>query len=207
MTRLDIFADPVCPWCLIGKAELDRALESRPEFQFQITWHPFRLNPQMPRDGMDRQEYLNLKLGERKDEAERMVAERAAGLGFVLNPALREPDTTDAHRLMHWAGLEGQQSRVMSGLLRAHWVEARDIGNAGELARIAGAAGMDEALVARLLATDADRDEVITREAHARERGINAVPTFVVADRHAIGGAQPARLWQQVMDELSGQRP
>ncbi|MDQ1899084.1 DsbA family oxidoreductase [Paracoccus sp. WLY502] len=203
MIPLDIFADPVCPWCLIGKLELDRALESRPLHPFQIAWHPFRLNPQMPRAGMDRIDYLHAKLGPRAEEASRAVAERAAVLGLNLNPSPREPDTTDAHRLMHWVGLEGAQTRVMSGLLRAHWQEARDIGDAGELARIAAAAGMDADMVGRLLSSDADRDEVVARENHARERGISSVPTFIVANQHAISGTQPASLWQQVIDELA----
>ncbi|MFC3168547.1 DsbA family oxidoreductase [Paracoccus fontiphilus] len=203
MIPLDIFADPVCPWCLIGKVELDRALESRPSHPFRIAWHPFRLNPQMPPGGMDRIEYLRTKLGDRAEQASRAVAQRAASLGLTLNPSPREPDTTDAHRLMHWAGLEGAQTRVMSGLLRAHWQEARDIGDPDELGRIAGAAGMDADLVARLLAGASDRDEVAAREQHARQRGITSVPTFIVADRHAVSGAQPAELWQQVIDELT----
>ncbi|WP_234853289.1 DsbA family oxidoreductase [Paracoccus everestensis] len=203
MIPFDIFADPLCPWCLIGKVELDRALESRPLHPFQIAWHPFRLNPQMPRGGMDRIEYLQAKLGPRAEEAARMVAQRAATLGLNLNPSAREPDTTDAHRLMHWAGLEGAQTRVMSGLLRAHWQEARDIGDPAELALIAGSAGMDSDLVSRLLSTDADRNEVAAREQHARNRGVTSVPTFIVANQHAISGAQSASLWQQVIDELT----
>lgn len=206
MTRLDIFADPVCPWCLIGKTELDRALDSRPDHPFAITWHPFRLNPTMPREGMDRVAYLRAKLGDQAEAAGRALAERAAQLGLALNPSPREPDTTDAHRLMHWAGLEGAQDRVMEGLLRAHWLEARDIGDTAALTDIAAAAGMDGAVTARLLASDADRDEVARREAHARQRGISAVPTFIVADTHAVSGAQPAALWQQVIDDLTGTR-
>ena len=203
MIRLDILADPVCPWCLIGKVELDRALESRPDHPFQISWHPFRLNPDMPRSGMDRADYLTARLGERAAEAEARLTAQAAAVGLTLNPPLREPDTTDAHRLMHWAGLEGAQSRVLDGLMRAHWLQARDISNPAELARIGAAAGMDLQLTARLLASDADRDEVLRREAHARRRGIQAVPTVIVADQHAVTGAQPAALWQQVIDELT----
>lgn len=204
MTRLDIFADPVCPWCLIGKLELDRALESRPDHPFEIAWHPFRLNPHMPPGGMDRLEHLRASLGERMDEAMAALARRAASLGLTLNPAPREPSTMDAHRLMHWAGFEGAQTRVMSGLLRAHWQEARDIGDPVELVRIAGAAGLDIALIAQLLEGDADRDEITRREAHARQRGISAVPAFIIANRHAVSGAQDARLWQNVIDELTG---
>lgn len=201
--RLDIFADPVCPWCLIGKAELDRALESRPAHPFEITWQPFRLNPQFPREGMDRAAYMRAKFGDRADQMMGPVAERMAALGLTLNPSDRQPDTTDAHRLMHWAGIEGAQSRVMAGLLRAFWSEARDIGDPAVLAEIAGATGMDAAMVTRLLATDVDRDTVAARETHARERGINSVPTFIVDNRHAVTGAQPAALWQRVIDDLT----
>lgn len=203
MISLDIFADPVCPWCLIGKAELDRALEARPEHPFAVTWHPFRLDPQMPPQGMDRSEYLHAKLGDRMPQAEAAVAERAAQLGLTLNPAPRQPSTTDAHRLLYWAGMEGAQTRVMSGLLRAHWLQARDIGDADVLADIGAAAGMDRALIAQLLKGDADKDEIARREIHARERGITSVPTFIIADRHVISGAQPAALWQQVIDEIA----
>ncbi len=205
MTRLDIFSDPVCPWCLIGKLELDRALESRPDHPFEIIWQPFRLNPQMPREGMDRLDYLKSKPG--AADAARAAAERAAAMGLELKLPARQPDTTDAHRLMHWAGLEGAQTRVMSGLLRAYWQEGRDIGDKAELARIAAAAGMDEAMTARLLDSDADREEVISREMHARQRGINAVPMYIVADTHAVSGAQPASLWQNVIDELTQGTP
>ena len=202
--KLDIFADPVCPWCLIGKTELDRALESRPDHPFWIAWHPFRLNPQFPRGGMDRQDYMQQKFGTGAESAMATVAQRAAALGLVLNPSDRQPDTTDAHRLMHWAGIESAQSRVMDGLLRAFWLEARDIGDAEVLAAIAERAGMDRAVTARLLASDADRGTIAAREMHARERGIGSVPTFIVADRHAVAGAQPADLWRRVIDELAG---
>lgn len=117
----------------------------------------------------------------------------------------RVPDTTDAHRLLHWARIEGAQTRVMSGLMAAHWREGRNIGRADVLAQIADAAGMDGMMVERLLATDADRDEVIEAETHARQRGVTSVPTFIVGNTHVVPGAQPAALWQQVIDELAGQ--
>ncbi|MDB6176989.1 DsbA family oxidoreductase [Paracoccus sp. Z330] len=202
MIPLDIFSDPVCPWCLIGKLELDQALETRPDHPFQIVWHPFRLNPQMPSGGMNRHEYLVAKFGDRAEEVSRTIAQRAVQMGLDLDPSPIQPDTTDAHRLMYWAGLEGAQTRVMSGLLRAHWQQARNIGDKTELAEIATSAGLDGQMIARLLDSDADRDEVLTREQHARERGINAVPTFIVDNVHAVSGAQPAALWQKVIDEL-----
>lgn len=202
--RLDIFADPVCPWCLIGKAELDRALAARADHPFALTWHPFRLNPVFPQDGVPMDEYLRVKLGDRVAEVLGDLARRADALGIDLNPPAREPNTTDAHRLMHWAGIEAAQSRVMSALLAAHWREGRDIADPEVLAGIAEGAGMDGAMVRRLLATDADRERVAVAEGYARQRGVSSVPTFIIADQYVVAGAQPATLWQNVIDELAG---
>lgn len=203
MINLDIFFDPVCPWCLIGKANLDRALEASPAHPFAITYHPFRLNPQMPRSGMAYSDYLHAKFGADAEKVFARVIHAAKEAGFSIAPPALEPDTTDAHRLMHWAGIEGAQSRVMSGLLAAHWREGRDISDAATLAQVAAGAGMDGAMVARLLASEADRDTIATREAHARERGITSVPTFIIADSHVVAGAQPPELWLKVISELS----
>ena len=205
--RLDIFADPVCPWCMIGKAELDRALERRPGHPFAITWQPFQLDPQMPRAGMDHVAYMKMKFGDEKGilAAMKPVMEASERLGLWINPSLieRVPNTLDAHRLLHWAGLEGVQTPVMSGLMRAHWREGRNIGNPDVLAEIGASAGMDSEMIRRLLATTEDRDEIAAREIHARQRGVNSVPTFIVANNHAVSGAQPANLWQKVIDELT----
>lgn len=206
--RLDIYADPVCPWCLIGKAELDRALESRPDHPFAITWQPFQLDPQMPQAGMGYVPYMKMKFTDEKGilAAMKPVMEASERLGLWINPSLieRVPNTLNAHRLLYWAGLEGAQTPVMSGLMRAHWREGRNINNSDVLAEIGEKAGMNGAVIRRLLATNEDRDEVAGREIAARKRGINSVPTFIVADTHVVTGAQPANLWQNVIDELMG---
>lgn len=209
MIRLDIFSDPICPWCLIGKSALDRAMESRPDHPFRIEWHPFQLNPDMPPEGMDRQAYLELKFGgpDRVLKACGPVVQRAEAEGVTLNlPAItRTPNTLDAHRVIHWAGLEGRQTAMVSALFRAYFREGRDIGAEGELAALAGEAGLDAAMIARLLAGDGDRAEIAARDRDARARGIQGVPFFVVAGQHGVAGAQPVALWQQVIDELAAQ--
>lgn len=206
--RLDIFADPVCPWCLIGKAELDRALESRPDHPFAITWQPFRLDPQMPRAGMGYVAYMKMKFGDEKGilAAMKPVMEASERLGLWINPSLieRVPNTLNAHRLLHWAGLEGAQTPVMSGLMRAYWREGRNIGDADTLAQVGEQAGMNAQVIRRLLATTEDSDEIAAREIHARQRGVSAVPTFIIGNSHVVTGAQPASLWQSVIDELTG---
>jgi predicted DsbA family dithiol-disulfide isomerase len=208
MVRLDIFSDPVCPWCYIGKGLLDRALEGKPEHPFTIEWHPFQLNPDMPPEGADRASYLAAKFGgpERAAQIYARVQEaaRLAGLGIDFDAMKRIPNTLNAHRLIHWAGLEGRQGAMVSRLFRAYFREGRDIGDAATLAGLAGDVGMDPALAARLLASDADRDDISARDAHARSRGVSAVPTYVIDNQYALSGAQPVALWGQVIDEIVG---
>ena len=208
MVALDIFSDPVCPWCLIGKAQLDRALEARPDHPFTIRWHPFQLNPDLPREGADRRAYLEAKFGG-KDRAVQvyarvMEAAERAGVTINLDRIDRQPNTLDAHRLIHWAGIEGRQSLVKDALLRAYFRDGRDIGDHATLAAIAGEAGMDAGAVARLLSGDADRDDIAARDADARARGVRAVPTFLVDGRYVLEGAQPTDLWLKAIDEVAG---
>ncbi|QYZ71082.1 DsbA family oxidoreductase [Neotabrizicola shimadae] len=209
MVRLDVFADPVCPWCFVGKAGLDRALEARPGHPFTVEWHPFQLNPDTPREGVDKRSWLEARFGGKAqvDAVHDRLREVARKAGVDLDPDVpkRIPNTLDAHRLIHWAGLEGRQSAAVGTLFRAYWREGRDIGNPAVLADIGAAIGMDRAAVVRLLASDADVDETLAREDHARQRGVRAVPTFVIADRHVVSGAQPHDLWQQVIDDLVAQ--
>ncbi|XDA96688.1 DsbA family oxidoreductase [Sulfitobacter sp. LCG007] len=206
--KLDIMSDPICPWCYIGKAHLDRALAQHPDHPFIIEWHPFQLNPDMPREGMDRRAYLEAKFGGRDGalKAYAPVVEHAAKAGLVIDFAgiERTPNTLDAHRLIHWAGIEGRQTAAVSALFKAYFVETRDIGNPEVLADIADGIGMDASVVARLLDSDADVEDIRRRDAHSREMGISSVPTFIVAQRHAVPGAQPPELWARVIDELAG---
>ena len=207
MIKLDIFHDPICPWCFLGKARLERALEARPEHPFVLEWHPFQLNPEMPREGADRRAYLEAKFGgpEGLERASQPLLEAFAAELPKADPRrpARVPNTLDAHRLVHWAGIEGAQTPMVSALHRAYFVDGRDIGEADVLADLADGVGMDAAVVRRLLATEEDAELIRARDAHARERGVNAVPLFVVDNLHAVSGAQPADLWISVIDELA----
>ncbi|WP_414897745.1 DsbA family oxidoreductase [Rhodovulum sp. YEN HP10] len=211
MVRLDIFADPICPWCLIGKRLLDAALAERPDHPFTIAWQPFQLNPEMPRAGMDRRSYLEAKFGG-QTEAVQAYAEidrhaRAAGIALDLGAIARTPNTLDAQRLIHWAGIEHRQPAVVEALFQAYFIDGRDIGDGAVLADLAASAGLDGALVARLLESDADLDGIRERDAHARSRGVTGAPTFILADTHVLVGAQPTALWLQVIAELVGEAP
>ncbi len=204
---LQIFSDPICPWCYIGKARLDRALEARPDHPFAIEWQPFQLNPDMPREGMDRRAYLEAKFGGQKGavQAYLPVEDEARNAGLVINfeTIKRTPNTLDAHRLIHWSGLEHHQTLVVARLFRAYFIEGRDIGSHEVLADIAGEAGMSRDMVLRLLSTDADASDIMARDKDARKKGVQAVPTFVIAGQHVLSGAQPTSLWQQILEELA----
>ena len=160
--KLDIMSDPICPWCYIGKTHLDRALEQNPDHPFTIEWHPFQLNPDMPREGMDRRAYLEGKFGGKEGavRAYAPVVEHAdaAGLKIDFEGMQRTPNTMDAHRLIHWAGIEGRQTAAVSSLFKAYFVEARDIGDIDVLADIADSIALDASVIRKLLNSDADRE-------------------------------------------------
>lgn len=208
--RLDIISDPVCPWCLIGKANLDRAMEAVPDHPLQVEWHPFQLNPDLPPGGADRRAYLEAKFGGRDRAvqiyARVMQAAGEAGVEINLDRIERQPNTLDAHRLIHWAGIEGRQSAVVSALFRAYFRDGRDIGDSAVLAEIAADAGLDRAMIVRLLASDADADDIRTRDAHARERGVTGVPTFILGNSYVLQGAQPFEVWRDVLRELNARQ-
>ncbi|MDE3028080.1 MAG: DsbA family oxidoreductase [Paracoccaceae bacterium] len=210
MLKLDIFSDPICPWCYIGKTYLDRALERAPTPPFVVEWHPFQLNPDMAPGGQDRRAYLAAKFGgpagaTRADDTVEAAA-RAAGIEIDMARIPTIPNTLNAHRLIHWAGLEECQTAVVGALFRAHFREGRNIGDANTLADIAAANGMDREVTLRLLATDADLEDIRARDTHARSRGVNAVPTYLIANQYVLQGAQPADLWQQVIAEITQPR-
>lgn len=207
VVKLDILSDPICPWCYIGKVQLERALDERPDHPFVVEWHPFQLNPDMPREGMSREGYLSAKFGN-PDSAQQVygkIAEhfREIGVEANLDAISRTPNTLDAHRLIHWAGIDGHQSAVVDALFKANFVDGRDIGDRDVLADVADSAGMDAAVVLRLLNSDADEAAIRDRDKNSREMGVNAVPTFVVGSQHAVPGAQPPELWLKVIDEIS----
>lgn len=207
--KLDVLSDPICPWCYIGKTHLDKALAAEEDHPFVIEWHPFQLNPDMPEDGMDRRTYLENKFGG-KDGAIRVygqIAQHAEDAGIEIDFAAikKTPNTVNAHRLIHWAGIEGKQNDVVDALFSAYFKEGRDIGDIETLADIADNAGMDAAVVTRLLKSDEDKQSIRDRDAHSRQMGVNSVPTFIVGSRHAVPGAQPPELWQKVIKELREQ--
>ena len=190
MTRLEIISDPVCPWCYLGARQLFRALETRGASPFSIRWRPYQLDPDLPPEGRDRAGHLAEKLGgpEAVERVHARLGALAAEAGVVMNldAITRAPNTLDAHRLLRWAEAEGAQTPVAMALFRRYWQAGEDISDPEVLASVAAEAGMDAALAARLLASDADREETRAEIDAARAMGVTGVPTFLVAGRYAV---------------------
>ena len=215
MIRLDIFSDPVCPWCYLGKANLDRALAANPAHPFQIQWHPFQLNPDMPPEGEDAESHVMRKYGISAEQS-RANSERLAGaaadLGFVFNRGLafRMRNSFDAHRLLAWAaGCEaaepagtatGVQTALKLALFRAHFTDNRDVGDPQVLADVAASAGLDPARAATILAGDAYAEEVRAEEAYWADNNITGVPAFILGGRMLIPGAQDPEVFVRIIE-------
>ena len=209
MLSLEIFSDPVCPWCYIGKERLFAALGKARCPVFDITWRPFQLNPHMPVGGMDRANYLRQKFGGDRSVGAvyAPVIESAADAGIRINLDFiqRMPNTLNAHRIIRWAEIEGLNATiVMDALFRAFFCDGKDLGKDEVLLALAERCGMDKPVTEKLLQSDADKDYVLSSDIAARRMGINSVPFFIVGGRQAVSGAQPTALWAKVIDEIHG---
>ena len=199
LSRIDVVSDAICPWCWIGKRHLEGALARLAEEgdRFEVHWRPFQLNPDMPREGVERDAYRAAKFGsiERSRELDAQVAAAgaAAGLEFRFDRQRRTPNTVNAHRLIRHAGAVGgtaRQDAVVEALFRAYFQDGRDIGNAAVLAEVAAGAGLDGA--AAFLASDDGAAEVREEDAGFRRLGISGVPSFALAGHVLFSGAVPA---------------
>jgi predicted DsbA family dithiol-disulfide isomerase len=206
MITLDIISDPICPWCYIGKARLDQAIAEAGIDPFDISWRIFQLNPTMPPDGMDRKEYLETKFGGPKgaDQVYSRIRQTAteSGLDLDFDGIKRTPNTFDAHRLIRWAKTTGNQTAVMQELFHRYFEKGEDISDHEVLLDVASTAGMERPVVAKLLASDADRDTLAQEEESARGMGVGGVPCFIVDGRYVLQGAQDVETWKKVIAEL-----
>ncbi len=196
--RIDIVSDAICPWCYIGKRQLERALKMLGEDagRFAVRWNPFQLNPEMPKAGADRAAYRAAKFGSAEQaralDARITAAARAVGLEFRTDLMRRTPNTLDAHRLMWLADTKGVQDAAMEAVFAAYFVEGRDIGDRGVLADCAARAAMDRAEAEAFLAGERIAAEMLAAERAAREAGVNGVPSFFLDGYFLLSGAVPA---------------
>jgi predicted DsbA family dithiol-disulfide isomerase len=207
---IDIVSDVVCPWCYLGKARLELAIaEVQDEIGVDVNWRPYRLNPDIPPEGVDQKAYLEAKLGSKEAvaKAHEMLTQLGAevGIHYDFDAIKIGPNTLDAHRLLHWAGVEGReiQDRVATALFKANFEESRNIGDHVVLAEIAAESGMDRKVVESLLATDADKDNVLGEIDAAQQMGVNGVPFFIVDGQYAVSGAQMPDVLANALREIA----
>jgi predicted DsbA family dithiol-disulfide isomerase len=201
---IEVVHDLVCPWCYLGTRRLMRTMRRRPDLLIELTWRPFLLNPDMPRLGMARSDYVVRKFGG-EDRARRLygsIAEigRAEGVLFRFDRVRRTPSSIDAHRLVRWASRFGRADEVVEALFAAHFADGRDIGEAAVLVAIALSCGLDPAGAWSMLLSDAELDGVHADNLRAHRLGINGVPCFVIGGRHAISGAQEPEVIERLLD-------
>jgi predicted DsbA family dithiol-disulfide isomerase len=210
--RIDIYADFVCPWCYIGKRRLERAEDlwrgsglGANDAALERRWRPFQLNPTMPPEGMEREAYLNWKLGGPERVAfihDRLVKEGAVeGLRFAFDRIGRMPNTLPAHRLVDWAQRESDVGdELAEALFAAYFVEGRDLGDIAELADIAAGQGLPRADILRYLAGSGGLEAMREADVQARTRGVNAVPCYVMGENYALSGAQPPEVFLRMFE-------
>jgi predicted DsbA family dithiol-disulfide isomerase len=209
--KIDFVSDVSCPWCVVGLKSLDTALERLAgEVEADVHFQPFELNPDMPPEGQDVTEHIAQKYGSGPADIERSrkaIQARGAELGFTFNMDKRGRiyNTFDAHRLLHWAELEGKQKALKNALFTAYFTEGRNPSDHRSLVDIAASVGLDVQRAAQILASDEFAAEVRAREQFYTTRGVHAVPSVIINDRHLIQGGQPAEVFEQTLRELASE--
>jgi predicted DsbA family dithiol-disulfide isomerase len=207
--RIDFVSDVVCPWCAVGLASLEQALERvRGEVEADIHFQPFELNPQLGVEGEDAVGHLEKKYGMTAEQAaanQEVIRQRGAELGFTFDMQRRTRiyNTFDAHRLLHWAGLEGRQRELKHALLRGYFTEGRNVADHDTLAEIAAAVGLPPERAREILGSDAYAEEVRADEQYFTRAGIHAVPAVIIERRHLVSGGQPPAVFEQALRQVA----
>jgi len=206
--QIDVISDTVCPWCFIGKRRLMRAMALRPHIAFDVKWRPYRLDPTIPKTGMDRQAYMRAKFGDdpmKIVEMYKLITAEGAkdGIEFDFAAIQRRPDTLDSHRLIRWAEANGVQDEVVERLFIAYFENGEDIGDIRVLADIADLSGMDGVEVAEMLEGDTDSALVEREDQIAHEMGVTGVPAMIFGNKLAVSGAREPEMLAVVIDRVA----
>jgi len=206
--HIDVVSDVVCPWCFIGKRRLEMALALVPDVTVDINWRPYFLNPWIPREGIDRQTYLETKFGsvERYSAIAERVAAAAAldGLLYASDAINRQPNTLDCHRLILWSRSATDPGHMKQRLMELYFSEGADLSDPKVLIQAAVDCGMDGDLVRRLLASDADVDRIESDANGAKEAGIDGVPCFIFNGSLIVTGAQSPEYLANAIERTAG---
>lgn len=206
--KIDFVSDVACPWCAVGLNSLERALERvwAEQIDAELHFQPFELNPTLPAEGADTVQYLSAKYGIGREQIARnqaAIRARGAEVGFAFGARPRVWNTFDAHRLLHWAGLQGRQRELKHALLKAYHGEGRNPGAHDVLLELAGAVGLDVEAARDVLESGQYADEVRAAETFWQEAGIHSVPSIVINDRHLIQGGQPPEVFERALRQIA----
>ncbi len=211
--KIDFVSDVSCPWCAIGLNALEQALARvAPDIAATLHFQPFELNPQMATEGQEIVEHLGQKYG---IDAQQIAAnteairQRGASVGFTFGIGKRSRvyNTFDAHRLLHWAGLQGDaaQRALKHALLKAYFTDGQNPSDPAVLVAAAAAAGLDTEAARSVLAGDDFAAEVRQAEAFYQQQGIHSVPAVIINDRHLISGGQPVEVFEQALRQIAAE--
>jgi predicted DsbA family dithiol-disulfide isomerase len=207
--KIDFVSDVACPWCAVGLHSLEIALERLGDsVPVQIHFQPFELNPNMPPEGEETIPYLSKKYGASPEQLARnreTIRQRGAAVGFTFGERPHVWNTFDAHRMLHWAGLQGRQRELKHALLAAYHTHAENPGAHDVLVRLAGEIGLDTSRAREILESGEFADEVRASERMYRELGIDSVPSMIINDRHLIQGGQPPEVLENALRQLAEQ--
>jgi len=207
---IDVVSDVVCPWCLIGKRRLEKAIALKPEISVAVRYRPYFLNPWVPRAGVSRTEYLVTKFGSvdrYKANAHRIVmAAHQEGLTYNLDAIARQPNTLDCHRLIRWSGESGDPARMKQRLMDLYFTEGADLSDSEVLAGAARDCGMDADDVRQRLAGEEDVASVTAEAEQARAAGIEGVPCFILGGNFAVSGAQAPEYLADAIERAAAER-
>jgi predicted DsbA family dithiol-disulfide isomerase len=207
--KIDFVSDVSCPWCVIGLRSLETALANlKGEVSVDLHFQPFELNPQMGPAGQDIVEHIAEKYGSSPADIERnreVIRARGADLGFTFDMGKRGRiyNTFDAHRLLHWAEIEGKQEQLKNALFSAYFTQGRNPSDPAVLVDVAQSVGLDAKRAAEILASDEFSQEVRAREQFYASRGIRAVPSVIINDQHLIQGGQPPAVFEKALRQLA----
>jgi predicted DsbA family dithiol-disulfide isomerase len=207
---IDVVSDVVCPWCFIGKKRLEKALALKPNIPVEVRFHPYFLNPWVPREGMTRDEYLTTKFGSPDKYtaiAGRVAAAAAAeGLTYAVEKMRRQPNTLDCHRLILWAQAIGEAPEMKQRLMDRYFTDGADLSDRDVLVQIAADIGLDAEKTRALLASDTDVDKIEAMANSAKDAGIDGVPTFIIGGAAAVTGAQSPEVLANAIEQIAVNR-
>jgi predicted DsbA family dithiol-disulfide isomerase len=209
--KIDIVSDVVCPWCYIGKRRIEKAMtELSDQFEFQVSYLPFELNPQTPKEGFNQKEYLTKKFGseEKYNQITSHVASVAAeeGLKFDFSKQIVSPNTRDAHRILLFAKQEGKQLAAKEAFMKAYFEDGVDLTKKENLLAISEQVGLNPQRITALLDSEEGLAEVIMSEQANHQRGISGVPYYIINNQYGISGAQSSEVFVQALTQIGNQR-